>query len=491
MDRGKLTTIIAVVVLLASVAGQAIGQAADGEEIVTDEEALFGGGESDSSGGEASLFGSTASESDGASGNNATAEPSDDSLFSGPIVESIETTSGLDSTLLSSERVEIGGRYQFSAESSWTWNDPAALFASAAAPDADAASVDLGATLFFDARPDKDFRVFGKASISHPFTTDGAIRPFDEVLHVDELFSDFNWNDRVFLRGGKHTLNWGVGYFFSPADLLNVTEIDPEDPEADREGPVSLRVQVPISVHTMYAYAVANRIETWRDIGVAAKGEFVLGSAEVGIGALYQRDVAPSAMMTVTFPVRDVDLFAEGVLRYGSDRTWVEESPASPLGVAAVKRDDEWFYQLTAGLSFLYPFDNVDSSVSVFAQYLYNGEGYDDPTVLTNNADGVKTLFGAGELTPADLLTIGKHYAAANVGWNGIFGSDISLGAFWIHNFSDMSGSVAPSVSLSILERMSASVQVSYQYGEEGDEYTPAGDSLSASLRLSLGGGSF
>ena len=196
-------------------------------------------------------------------------------------------------------------------------------------------------------------------------------------------------------------------------------------------------------------------------------------------------------MLTITLPVRDVDLFGEAVLRYGSDRTFVEESSTSPLGVDAVTYDGQLFFDLTAGLSFIYTFDEVESSVSFAGQYLYNGEGYKDPSVLADNPLGIAALIGAGDLSPSDLANTGRHYAAANVGWNSILGSDVSLGAFWIHNFSDSSGYVAPSVSVSILDRLSASARLSYRYGDEGDEYTPTGDGMTVSLSASFGGGSF
>ena len=38
----------------------------------------------------------------------------------------------------------------------------------------------------------------------------------------------------------------GSGVFFSPADIINLAAIDPEDPEKQREGPISLRVHFPI-----------------------------------------------------------------------------------------------------------------------------------------------------------------------------------------------------------------------------------------------------
>ena len=457
------------------------------DEIVTDEDSLFGGeGESSDAGSalEESLFGEP---SDAESPTDSAADPRAEAP---PLVQIVESASAVDSELLIAEAVEIGGRFSFSGQSSWTWNDPPSLFDSFGSPDAEGASVDLEATLYFDARPLEEFRVFGKSAISYPFDSDDG-REFDDVVRVDELFSDFTWNDRLFFRVGKHKINWGVGYFFSPADLLNVTEKDPHDPEAEPEGPVSLRAQLPIDIHNLYLYLIAQNIESWNEVGLAAKAEFVVGNLELGVGALYQTDVAPSAMLTASVPLLDVDLFGEAVLRYGSDRKFVEESTTAPFGVQAISRDDELFFHATAGFSFIYPFEADDSSVALSAQYLFNGEGYDDAAILADNASGVAALIGLGEILPDDLFRTGLHYAAANASWSNLFGSEIALRGFWLHNFSDMSGSISPSVALTLFDRMIFTLSTTYRYGEAGDEYAPAGDALSIQFSAGIGGGGF
>ncbi len=407
-----------------------------------------------------------------------------------PFIEEVTSTAGIASSLLISEGVEIGGRYGLSVNSSWTWK-ASEFFDAFTSPESDSTLVDLNTTLFFDARPLKDFRVFGKTSISYPFDDQGGAREFDEVFRIDELFSDFTWRDLVFFRGGKHTINWGVGYFFSPADLLNITEIDPEDPEAEREGPISLKTHFPLDVHNFYLYLIANNIEAADEFGVAGKIELVISSIEIGIGALYQKDVSPSGMLTVSFPFWDIDFFGEAVLRYGSDRTFIEESDAVPLGVSAVTYDDELFFNATAGFSFIYAFDEIDSSISMFGQYLYNGEGYDDSSILKDNQISIGELVGNGDITIGDLMSPGRHYAAANVAWNGIFDSDFALQAFWMHNFSGMSGFINPALSVEVFNAVRLKVGLRYLYGEEGDEFSPTDDSLTAQISVGFGGGSF
>jgi hypothetical protein len=416
------------------------------------------------------------------------------------------STSGIASALLVSEGVELGGRYSLTASSAWEWDDPASLVKDLTDPEidsadvdtsaTDSAAVDLSATLFFDARPSEDFRVFGKTSITHPFDDDGGVRAFNEVFHIDELFSDFTWNDTLFFRGGKHTINWGVGRFFSPADLLNVTEIDPEDPEADREGPVSLKIQFPFSAHNAYLYGIANNVTAPDEFGVAGKVELVLAGMEFGIGGIYQKDIAPSGMLTVSAPIGDVDVFAEAVLRYGSDRTFVTEGDTLMTPYDLVTYDEKLFFNATLGFSFIYTFEEVDSSVNLTGQYLYNGEGYDDRSVLNDYLGYAifKTLgdpdFDIG-LSISDMMNTGMHYSALAGGWNNIFESDFSLQVFWMHNYSDASGWLSPSLSVALFDELSISLKTPYTYGDPGDEYAPAGESLSIQISANLGGGRY
>ncbi|MBT3273330.1 MAG: hypothetical protein HN368_09260 [Spirochaetales bacterium] len=440
---------------------------------------MFGDGEASSSieTSEDALFGDSNSESK-------------EDLF----IQDVESVTGIQDTLLISEAVDIGGRYTFSAVSSWNWADPSGFFENIFKPTSDSASVSPAATLYFDARPSKDLRIFGKSSISYPFDTQDDSRDFEDVIEIKELFSDFTWNDRVYFRGGKHAINWGVGYFFSPADLLNITEINPEDPDAEPEGPVSLKTHVPINSHNLYLYFIANNIKAVDEIGIAAKSELAFGALELGLGALYMKGAAPAAMLTVSFPIWDVDMFVEAVMKYGSDRTFVEEIPVTletPFGLNTVTFEEDLFYHATAGFSFMYSSDEMESSVNMTGQYLYNGEGYINQSVLKDNGPGVFALIGAEELNFSDVMNTGLHYAAVSAGWNGILGSDLSLQAFWLQNFSDMSGYVSPSLSIRPFDGLSLSLSTPYRYGDAGDEYTPNGDSLSIQISVNMGGGSF
>ena len=218
---------------------------------------------------------------------------------------------------------------------------------------------------------------------------------------MKELFSDFSIGDALFLRGGKHTIAWGVGYFFSPADVLNLTAIDPEDPDAEREGPVSLRANLPIDFHNLYLYAIADPID---DGGGAtrrgAQGEVVLDGAEVGAGAYFHPERVPRAMLTLTTSLLEFDLFAELEGSLGSDRRFVERAArgaGNRFGLRTVRNTEDPFAAATGGLRYTYTPEAGDWSATVAGQYLWNGEGYEDASLLRDNRAGVAALLAAGD----------------------------------------------------------------------------------------------
>ena len=112
------------------------------------------------------------------------------------------------------------------------------------------AAADLSGSLFLDARPSREFRAFAKIKGDVRLTES----PLDPNIALHELFADFTLADKAFFRLGKQTVNWGVGHFFSPADIINVGRIDPENPEAEREGPVALGLHLPSGRNNFYTY---------------------------------------------------------------------------------------------------------------------------------------------------------------------------------------------------------------------------------------------
>ena len=400
-----------------------------------------------------------------------------DALFgddSSLVADVVETDIVLDELLLTNESgVVIGGSYAFSITPGWVWNLDADT-------NSGSFSTSLQSEIYFDARPNADIRVYGDARISYPFKTAADDpgtpwndpRGFDDIVKIGELFSDFTINDTIFIRAGKQTINWGVGYFFSPADLLNLAEIDPSDPTADLEGPVSVMINVPVEVDNFYGYLIIpENTEDITDLAGAAKYEKVIGGTEFGIGGYYRDGQPPAGMLTVSTNIANISVFGEGVVQYGSDKEYPTGSLPTP--VIYENPDDVWYVSGTVGTMFSLSSDESNLGLSFVGQYFYNGEGYSEEDLIA--------LPGGNS---------GLHYAAANLSVT--LTDTISSRVFWYGNLSDGSGFVNPSLAWNPADYMSINAGLNYNYGGvDRGEFAPAGDMLSASLSLSLGGAGF
>ena len=432
------------------------GGVAFGQDIVTDEDNLFG---------------------------------SEDDMFSdsSELIEEVEEElmEDLSTLLLTSDSgFEIGGSFFFDVTADWKGFDPDDLEGS---DISDSLSLDLGTTLFLDARPDEDTRIFAKAEITSPFyTTSGADgRKFEDIVTITEMFTDFNWDNEVFFRTGKQTVNWGVGYFFSPADLLSLSRIDPEAPDADLDGPIALKINYPSLLNNYYLYTVVSEeVISFADTAIAPMAEFVIGNSEISLGAYYQYDKSPAAMTTITSAIGDVSVYGEGYVSYGSDKKFIDNG-----GFSTTTYDDKLFFKGTAGASYSWSDDLSNYNLSFSGQYYYNGEGYEDSSAIKIYAF-IENITDPTKIAGL-LLDSGFHYGAASANWREMWGSDFSLSIFFIENFSSFSGMIKPSISWGGLGGLDLSLSLSRMFGDAGEEYAIAGSTAAVNLGVSIGGTSF
>jgi hypothetical protein len=505
-----------------------------------------------------------------------------DSLFSrNPIIDEPSETAievNPQDSLLIVPGIQWGGSLRGSLTADWLWQNVWGGEFSILDPASQSLTPRIGADLYFDSRPEPVFRGFGKFKIDS--TTDGGFEfsglsftvddidasylpvgwtaeenadgdieirdptgniiatiPSDAgtaveeeesetgvapglVLNVFELFADFAYKETLFFRFGKHTIHWGVGHFYSPADVLNLTSIDPEDPTADIEGPVSLRTHIPFGITgNANLYLIANGRAEPLDIAIAPKIEFAVGTGELGIGGFYQRSLAPRLVTLFSYSLGDFDLFTEGVLLYGSDRIFVrpsrdqsasEESPDDGLDLVldTYSVDHAFFAQATVGVRYFNRWEKTLSLLFV-GQYLFNGEGYgNDVTGLlpaairlllfpTENGlsldsdEQPEDYVAPPALSLIDLTNWGRHYVAATLAVDDLFGSGLGISVFGLVNLSDLSGIVTPSISLDFLERFSVSLAARFTFGDANGELTDpasmlAGEEVSPAFGITL-----
>ncbi len=439
--------------------------------------------------------------------------------------EASKTGDASDDFLLS-DGVELGGSFSgrlsssFNYDYMWTKDfditDPSQSFVPS-----------VNADLFFDARPESHYRAFGKLGF------ESEVKDKVELnIKVKELFADFDWKNRLYFRFGKSMIKWGVGYFWSPSDVLNLASINVEDPLAEREGPVSFKMHLPFDINNAYLYLITDNVTEPLDTAIASKVEFVIGGTEIGIGAFYQRDLVPRAVATVSTSIGDFSIFGEGVASWGSDRVFVRAASnqmladANPDDTLEIVLDtyeinDRPFFSATIGTRYMHEFDNNAGTIMFVGEYFFNGEGYsyeegllssaywrlvvdNQPQALTDLGIPLPPTDGQPKLGAEDLINFGQHYLGGIISWSSIFDTDLSFSTLVIANMNDFSGMVIPSFSYKIIDYISVAARARFTFGDAGDEYTnPAallslglldewdGPVMGLTLDCTIGGGSF
>ncbi len=345
-------------------------------------------------------------------------------------------------------------------------------------------------------------------------------------IKIWEFYSDFAIKDAVYFRAGKQMVKWGVGYFFQPADIISLTAVDVNDPKADREGPLAIKANVPIGVNNLDFYLIApgsSNLTSVLDLKPAARFQLVLGNWELGLGAAvndalnkasvmadgslqYDRDVQAQFIATASGAIGEFNVFGEGLVqRYQSglyfndtaynytgtfdiDNASLFINPTTHLpttGTVAfdhtiVANRDAWNFSGTAGAMYT----NDDAYLTVMAQYYYNSNGYDNIALvakdvaryLTASNNPLDASYKGIKLSTADLMAIalgytGKHYVGVNISETFAKNSDISASAFWMANFSDLSGFVKPAVSIKITDQITLGLNTTIYYGAENTQF--------------------
>jgi hypothetical protein len=374
--------------------------------------------------------------------------------------------------ILKSETIAIGGRFSVSS----------AINLDLGSGNEEAVSsglVNLSTRLFLDARPTSDFRAFLKLDGNYSSETGLSVS-------LREMFADITVFDTVFLRAGKQAINWGVGLFFSPANLINIERIDPENAGEELAGPVSLKGQLPIGTSNLTSYLLMEDLEDGTNFSAAVRYEFLFRRSEITTGLVYQVNGPWAAMATITGAIKDVTVFAEAVAQGNTDRMFVVEDGA---GGYLASTSDGLFASGTVGGRFSYNTEDDRFNVNAAAQYLFNGLGYDNSRLFSEDPSALSFLLGQvalGNISPSDLLDRGHHNAALSVSSRDIGGTDVTPSFFWLSNLSDGSGLITAGLAYSGIEFVTVNLDYRIFYGPTGAEYSVTGPSNSLGLSVKI-----
>jgi hypothetical protein len=383
----------------------------------------------------------------------------------------------------------------------------------------------LKARLWFDARPEDHFRVFGKFVTEYPFEKDAAVpasttaqsssaETTTEVPNVKvfELFSDFDWKEKIYFRFGKQNTGWGVSRFYQIGDPLSVGVKDPTDPAADLEGPVALKATVPFGLNSIVfvsavknSYLPANENDaSIRDVGYGAKADIyvkvpdnkVIGNGQFTLGAYGQRRLAPKVVASYSTSIQKFQVFTDQVVSFGLDsyRLSSDEVALGP-GLATVRDTEKpWrkpFYSATLGTMYT---DSVNH-FTLYAEYLFNGAGsmkkseYKDLVARFEAEQMAKAVNPLSPAVPATLSAsdlggyYGMHNSAVSLSFTDLFhNADLGFSATWLQNWIDLSGMVKPALTWEPVKHVVLEGGATLAYGDNDTEWvlktsTSAGES--------------
>jgi hypothetical protein len=210
----------------------------------------------------------------------------------------------------------------------------------------------------------------------------------DPKVFLDQLWLRFDIAHTVFVTAGKQHVRWGTGRFWSPTDFLHLRPRNPLEVFDARTGTTMLKLHVPIEskAWNFYAYGVTENVDATQSISRiagAARAEFVVDTAELGVGALVRRDQDPRIAADFSVGIGDFDLYGEMGLRNSSEidrvrydpSATVPDNPTSPQDVAdvlyPVYRDKGYRPQVVGGLNYSQKYNDNDT-FTVGAEYFYN-----------------------------------------------------------------------------------------------------------------------
>ena len=336
----------------------------------------------------------------------------------------------------------------------------------------------------------------GTASLSSLFGVQATRTP--RVL-LDQMWLRFDIKHAVFVTAGRQHVRWGTARFWTPTDFLHIQHRNPLDVFDARTGTTMIKLQVPWEAQgfNFYAYGLtegADATPTASQVAGAARAEMVLGTGEVGAGALVQRGHKPKLAADFSAGIWDLDFYGEAALRFAQDIDRVRTSgidPSSvtlgPVPTGSVDQAALTQYlgpaidalypvvlhyrgvkpQVTGGVS--YSFQYADKDVfTLGAEYFYNGLGYSDTAVYP----GLILPHSQPLREPATFFYLGRQYVGVFVTMPAPYSWDNTTFTLSnLANLSDLSGITRLDYSLILLTHLRFEAFGAVHWGKREGEF--------------------
>ena len=328
--------------------------------------------------------------------------------------------------------------------------------------------------LFVDSRPNDRVRLYARGRLDHDFTVtklaaDDPMRAFvrgdrDRVA-LDQLWTKFDVNRKVFVTLGQQRLKWGTGRFWNPTDFTARQTLDPLQSVVfdTRTGVGLVKLQVPLTKANTDLYAIGNfeGANNLDEIGGALRAEWVGGSTAVSLSAAARKDNPVRLGADLSTGIWLLDFKVEAAVRHGDKvPSWEGTFDATTFEFpTAVDRSDDWIPEVVGGVEFGAQYNDEDV-LYLGVEAFYNDAGYD-------NSDLYEWLALNGQFRP---FYLGKAYVGAYAllpapgQWD-----DASFTGSFLSNLSDQTYVARLDYSQSALTFLRLAFNASYYFGKDGE----------------------
>lgn len=332
--------------------------------------------------------------------------------------------------------------------------------------------------MFLDVRMKNDIKAFANLETNYQpkmRTTEFNLR---------ELFFDFNFARRVYLRTGKQVLQWGRCYLWNPTDLINIEKKPFIRKIGYREGTYGLKLHAPFGTkYNIYGFLDTGNAPSPDDLGGALKYEFLTGKTEMAISSWAKRTYDPVYGYDFSSRICDVDILGELAVSKGDNIKRIREDH----GTLNIYRElDEWAPRTSINFTKGFRLGNFNDRLTVSTEFFYNHLGYKENLFNDRNIYqfGTPVITGTTILnngTKKDFLLLNnlydpnylsQYYGAFFTSISRFIITDMTLNVNYIRNFTDGSGILSTGVTYKNINDFSAGFLVNSALGKENREYT-------------------
>jgi hypothetical protein len=302
---------------------------------------------------------------------------------------------------------------------------------------------------------------------------------------LDQMWLRFDLAHRVFVTAGKQHVRWGTARFWTPTDYLHIRRRNPLDVFDARTGTTMVKLHAPWEEKgwNLYAYGLLEDNDATSRLGNvagAARAEVVLGTSELGAGALVRRGRKPRIGFDASIGVWDLDLYGELALRWGDeiDRVSVATESVPPETIAGglpalvealypLRHRNGVKSQVVGGATYSRKYNDNDV-FNVGLEYFYNPLGYDDHHVYP----GLVLPRATPLSEPATFFYLGRHYGALYLNLPAPYSWDYtSFTLSTLGNLSDRSFISRLDYGLVLLTHLRFEAYAAVRYGNEEGEF--------------------